>query len=135
MSNRLRPPCQSGEPCLGSAPARVLVGAILVVVSAIPACDSHNQPEPRLICLTHIGDDGLTSRMTEALEARIGDKREWVLGGCSTDDSLFVCMRAPEWNTVDSRIEVRPTLAVRNGRFAQPVTIDSRCWDDDLSLC
>jgi hypothetical protein len=99
------------------------------------ACSSPDQAEPRRVCFTHTGDDGLTKRLVDALEARIRESQQWTLGGCSDDDSLFVHMNAPKWSVGDSRNDVRPRVMVGNGRRAQPVAIDVRCWDDDLGHC
>jgi len=136
MSERPRSSHQVEAQFVDRAPASAwFVGAMLISMIVIAGCGAPAHSQPKLVCFSRIGDDGLTLRMSETFLKRARKSDEIVLGGCSEDNSLFVLMRAPEWTIIDSRTEARPTLEVRDGQFAQPVTIGARCWDDEHSHC
>lgn len=82
------------------------------------------------------GDDGLTSRFADSLEAAFGRSSAFVLSNGKKPRTLIVMIPSSVgWKQIGSRTEVRYSVTF-TGTVSQVLgTSEGACWEDQLSKC
>lgn len=116
--------------------------AVAVVAAQAPSATATQQlaaplPPPAPIQIRRVGDNGLTVRFADALEAGIRHSPMFTLAGHDRPESVLI-VQIPSnvgWTQVSGRTRVRFEIEFRRGGSSLLRRSRGSCWDTQLEMC
>lgn len=116
-----------------SSGRRVVLPA--VVITAL-SCTTARAPIPIPVEFAWVGDDGLTLRLVEAVEARLGASPTLVLShGARPGTVTLLIPSNAKWDQVGSEIEAHYTVELTVTTSALPSVHSGSCKESALAVC
>lgn len=107
----------------------VLLGVVMSEIHAASA-------EPILVEVWSGGDDGLTSRLRDALENAFKSSPDFALSSGKKPGTLVVTIPTNVgWRSIGKRTQVRYTVELSSAENRRIRTSTGSCWDDGLAKC
>ena len=125
-----------------SNPMKLFIGALLFIqlfpvaaCSGSPALAQHISTEVISVEVWRGGDDGLTSKLADALEEKFRQTSPFVVGPASERPSLVVTIPSNvKWKKVGTRTKVQ--FYVTFSRSSRQIGISKgACWEEDMPRC
>jgi hypothetical protein len=120
-----------------SSPIRILVAAHLALLVTTTGCgESNPSSKLTLVEVWRGGDDGLTVRLSEALEAAFQSSSEFALTTGKKPGTLIVAIPTNiRWKQVDARTEIVYAVEFASADGRELGATSGSCWEDELQVC
>jgi hypothetical protein len=112
-------------------------GAAAIVSLGVLACASSAAPaKPTPVEVWCGGDDGLTSRLRDAVEGAFKSSPDFTLSWGKKSGTLVVTIPTNvAWEQVGKRTRVLYNVGCTSAEDQKLGSSTGKCWDDDLSNC
>lgn len=108
---------------------------LLAVSAAIAGSARAEPPSPIAVDVRRSGDDGLTQRFTEAVEAALRRSRIFALSNRRPPRLLFEISQIVEWTEIGGRIRFHFQVSFKTPESRVVGRSAGTCWDTNLSAC